>query len=219
MEHLALTLTTDINVDDERKTEGERVVDTLFAYIRDAWSKMLEEKSGEIEQGDYRELYNRFETEVGHYLFTCWAYDRPYPSNLESGLANVAVTAAKNGEQWAVSRLTRMIIELWVVAGRQDNLRVNGLARVIASGGQEGVEDAFEHILSYDHVDEDDLGGPVSIGEDSWEEKMNQRNSNLYDNVIEHVPRLNSIPDFKEQVSELRKQVNDRYEGYFAESS
>ena len=218
MEHLSLALTTNISGDEERKTEGERIVDTLFAYIRDAWTKLLEEKSGEIEQGDYRELYDRFETEVGHYLFTCWAYDRPYPSNLESDLANVAVTAAENDEQWAVARLTRMIVELWVVAERRDNLRVNGLARVIDSGGREGVEAAFEHILSYDHVDEDDLGGPVFIGEDGWEEKMNQRNSILYDNVIEHIPRLNSIPDFKEQVSELRERVDDRYEGYFAES-
>ncbi|MGZ0746520.1 hypothetical protein [Haloparvum sp. AD34] len=219
MEYLALELTTNIDNDGERRTEEERVVDTLFAYIRDAWSKLLEEKNGEIEQGDYRELYDRFETEVGHYLFTCWAYDRPYPSNLESDLANIAVTAAENGEHWAVSRLTRMIIELWVVAERRENLRVNGLARVIDSGGREGVEDAFEHVLSYDYVDEDDLGGPVFIGEDGWEEKRNQRSSILYENVIEPTPRLSSIPDFKEQVSELRERINDRYEGYFAESN
>ena len=219
VKHLAFTLTTEIEPEEERRSSEElRIIDTLFAHIRDTWSMLFQEKSGQIKQGDFRDIHNRFENEVSHYIATCSVGNRPYPSNLEQDLVAIAESAAENDEQWAVSRLTRMIIELWVVTGRQENRSVNRLARVIDSGGQEGVEEAFEYVLSYDYVEDEDLE-PVVFGEDGWKEKMDYRDSKIYNNVIEDIIRLNSVPDFKEQVDEMKEQVEHRYRKHFDEST
>jgi|GEM_PF-4285101 len=214
----AFTITRDFEPEGKHQSWEESIVDNLFAYLRDTWSKVFEEKSGQIKDGEYRDLHDRFEKTIGHYVSTCWAFDRPYPSNLESGLTSVAISAAENDEQWAVSRITRMLIELWVITERRDSRRTNDLARIIDSGGRNGVEDAFDHILSYEYVDPDDIEGPVVIGEDGWEEKMEQQSSKMYDSVVEGIGRLNSVPDFREHVVELREQMETRYNDYFADS-
>ncbi|GAA0646552.1 hypothetical protein [Salarchaeum japonicum] len=218
MKSFAFTITRDFEHEGEHRSWEESIVDNLFAYLRDTWSKVFEEKSGQIKDGEYRDLHDRFEKTIGHYVSTCWAFDRPYPSNLESDLTSVAISAAENDEQWAVSRITRMLIELWVITERRDSRRINGLARIIDSGGRKGVEDAFDHILSYEHVDPDDMGEPVVIGEDDWEEKMEQQSSKMYDNVVEGIGRLNSVPDFREHVVGLREQMETRYNDFFADS-
>ncbi|WP_411964341.1 hypothetical protein [Haloferax sp. YSMS24] len=219
MKWLALFITRDFESEGERRSREERVVDTLFGYIRDTWSKVFEEKSDLVEQGKYRDVHDQFEEEINHYVSTCWAFDRPYPSNLESDLTAVAISAAENDEQWAVSRFTRMIVELWVVTERQEVLRINDLARIIDSGGREGVNDAFEYILSYDYLDERDACDRLIMTEDGWDEKLTGWEAKSYDNVVEHIARLNSISGFREQVIELREQVSERYETSFADSA
>lgn len=62
------------------------------------------------------------------------------------------------------------------------------------------------------------MGEPVVIGEDDWEEKMEQQSSKMYDNVVEGIGRLNSVPDFREHVVGLREQMETRYNDYFADS-
>jgi hypothetical protein len=215
---LSFTVTRDLEYEEEYRSPEEHIVDNLFAYLRDTWSMVFKKKSGQIEKGKYRDLYDRFENDICHYVSTCWAFERPYPSNLESDLTAVAISAAENDEQWAVSRLTRILVELWVIAERRDSRRTNDLARIIDSGGRGGVEDAFDHILSYEHIGPDEMDELVIIDEADWKEKTEKRSSKMYNNVTEGLTRLNSVPDFREQVLELREEMENRYDNYFVDS-
>lgn len=212
----ATRLANDIDPDEEFSWE-ESVVETLFGYFRDTWVKLFKTKSGQVESGEYRELHERFEREFGDYLTKHVTSDRSYPLNLASDLSEAGVAAAEHDEQWAVSRISRLFIEFWVIAEIGDWRVLNGLARIIDAGGREGVEDAFTQIEKYEFVSNEDI--PIRrVGEAEQERNSEEQKVQLYENITRGLPRLNSIEGFRDEVKQFREEVEDRYQEVFEEA-
>lgn len=211
MKLLMFDLAKNVRPEVDNRSIESRVIEGLFAYYRDSWSKLLKDKCREIEKGELRKIHDGFESDIGHYIWTCWAHDSPYPRKLESNLVSVATSAAENDEQWAVCRLTRMLVELFVITEIGESEVVRGIIRIMNSNGRKGVEEAFDHILGFEFTPDSELE-LVRVSEKGLVEKIEGRDEKLYQNVIANLPRLNSIEGFEQEVQRLREAVESKSE-------
>lgn len=209
MQHFAFTLRKELGSEFDLYTEAGMALDTIFATYRDNWKHVFAESSSNMGDGPYRKMYKAFEENISHYLTTSWLHDLAYPPDIESDIAAVAVTAAEHNQQWAVSRLTRMLIELWVIVGHDKKLYYNDLARIMDAGGSEGVEDAFEAIRQYP----DGTFESIIAGFDGYQP---QADRSLATSVLDNLQRRDNKSLFIDEVNQLQDKAQSRYENKFA---
>jgi hypothetical protein len=130
--------------------------------------------------------------------------------NFKDNWKNICIEASKSpAEDYAIT-LCQTLIEIAVI--HRSRLGETGIpwsstiGRVKYKGDPEIVDKAFERILDYDYVEEEP--GPVSVGE------MEEHRQRYYQNQlkVQEFQPLNNRPGFREEIEEIQKEADKRWE-------
>jgi len=151
---------------------------------------------------DTTAAFLRYAIEEGRYPIT--------EGNFKNSWQGFCVEASKSpAEDYAVT-LCQALIEIAVIDRNQlgeDGLPwSSSIARVKYKGEPEIVDKAFERILKYDYVDE--KPGHLVAGE------MEEHYETYYENQlsIDQYRPLNTVSDFRQQIQEIQKEADERWE-------
>lgn len=192
----------------EEVTYADLVHQQILASVRENWSRILDLDSEAFDTGGKRDLHCKYKDHtvslLGLYLGIQEEGIEASAHELEGVIESIAKTAAQQELQKEVKNLTRLLIEFHIFTGRESDLTGAKIARIRQSGGDKGVERAFNQILEYEYRTEEELEREKD--EIALKGVMPTINDQAYPNQISGQPKLNTVNGFRTVVETLRKQ-------------
>lgn len=207
------SLSVDPPESDPARDRGVGTASALWRSQCEQWAAFVE--VDDIEDDQREDLLATFEDHIGRYLGDCMATDRPCPERLGKSLGAVGVAAARRGDQDTVTRVARMLIEWQIVcedAGVDHDEHVEEpLSRIVAAGGRDGVNEAFEAVIDAGEPTGPD---PTHSDQDIDSIPIDEKGSDIdlegctETSALRGCRSLRSIEDVADRVERLRDEVD-----------
>lgn len=191
-------------------------VQQILYYFRDGMIKLLEDND-ELND-DQRDLYELLEEHLGEYSqLHMWADedDLEHLPSVYKYLEPVGKTAVKQDADWAVERTARLMIEIHVqwVEAEADSKRSadHPLMIIMLDGGKDEVENAFEHVLSFQQQ-ETPASRAIKAVKQAVGAPIDDTPNEHYESIMKNTTALNYLNAYPRAVKDLRDAARERYE-------